>query len=259
MSKKNEEPENPYQSVIWDLEERASNRNTIAYVTLFLCPVIIVVGLYFFVNAFKLTNSQSVSNTFNKLRAYDSLINRSYRDLEQTASTYRRFKGLVTNQIVAGSFDKSFDKSFQTKTYAKLNGIDSLLTNSLKSLSEERTNLNSVAADSRALIEDINRFDTAIINYEYISTLTTRIGFIVILFFVLQTLIRIYRYNTKLAHFYSARADALRAQPGSGITLKTLVESLSPDAIDLGMARTSFEQVADIMKQVNQSKQADNK
>jgi hypothetical protein len=85
-----------------------------------------------------------------------------------------------------------------------------------------------------------------------ISTVTTRVGIVVLLLFLVQILVPLYRYNTKLAGFYDARADALELVDNDNSDgLDRLVTILSPDTLDFGKApATPTQQALDAAKEV---------
>jgi hypothetical protein len=56
------------------------------------------------------------------------------------------------------------------------------------------------------------------------------------LLFLVQILVPLYRYNTRLATFYNARADAITIiEHRPGEQLESLVSVLSPESIDFGI------------------------
>lgn len=67
------------------------------------------------------------------------------------------------------------------------------------------------------------------------KTTIIRIGVILLLAFLLQLLVTLYRYNSRLAAYYDARADVLfYASEYEGGDLAVLVELFSPDSLDYG-------------------------
>jgi hypothetical protein len=67
-----------------------------------------------------------------------------------------------------------------------------------------------------------------------IQTSVTRFGVVLILVFLVQILVSLYRYNMRLAAFYFARADGLVLLSRMPSNLGTLVNIVSPDKIDFG-------------------------
>jgi hypothetical protein len=87
-------------------------------------------------------------------------------------------------------------------------------------------------------------------NYiRFFETLSTRVGSVIILLFLVQMLIRVFRYNIRLANYYQARADALEIclKSGQG-SFDQIVNFLSPDSIDIGMSQTPTEQIIEVLK-----------
>ncbi|MGJ3242548.1 MAG: hypothetical protein ACFE0O_06290 [Opitutales bacterium] len=73
-----------------------------------------------------------------------------------------------------------------------------------------------------------------------ISTLSTRIGALLILVFLVQILVSLYRYNIRLAAFFDARADALELSPGMNASdVESLIRVLSPENVDFGKSPAS--------------------
>ena len=88
-----------------------------------------------------------------------------------------------------------------------------------------------------------------------ISAIVTRTGSIVLLLFLVQILVPLYRYNLKLAAYYDARGDALEIwnerDGGSLEELEGLVGVLSPDTISFGHQPISpIEQAVDLAKHI---------
>lgn len=85
-----------------------------------------------------------------------------------------------------------------------------------------------------------------------ISISTTRIGIVVLLLFLVQILVPLYRYNVKLAAFYDARADALTlVENQSTEELERLVCVLSPDVVDFSKPPESpTQQAFELVKEV---------
>jgi hypothetical protein len=83
------------------------------------------------------------------------------------------------------------------------------------------------------------------------SEVTTRIGSVIILLFLVQILVPLYRYNTRLAYFLDARADILALLPETALTVEQLIAVLAPEAIDFGKPpRTPAQEAVDLAKQL---------
>ena len=85
-----------------------------------------------------------------------------------------------------------------------------------------------------------------------IFTFITRVSFAIVLFFLVNILVSVYRYSLRLAAHYDARADALSL---SSALLEDgfhqLVQSLSPSGVDFGkLDRSPTEQLLDVVRSV---------
>ena len=87
-----------------------------------------------------------------------------------------------------------------------------------------------------------------------IQTSVTRFGVVLIIGFLVQILVNLYRYNTRLAAFYSSRHDALLLSKQS-VGLQNLVAIMSPDNLDFGKnPRTPAEEAASLLEAWSKSK-----
>ena len=59
-----------------------------------------------------------------------------------------------------------------------------------------------------------------------------------IILFLVQVFISLYRYNMRLAAYYEARADALILTKVLGTPVVDLVERLTPESVDFGKMPT---------------------
>jgi hypothetical protein len=72
------------------------------------------------------------------------------------------------------------------------------------------------------------------------SLLSTKIGSAVTLLFLVQILVTLYRYNTRLASFYDARADALQiCGLGANDNLTSVTKLLGADILEFGKTPSS--------------------
>jgi hypothetical protein len=80
-----------------------------------------------------------------------------------------------------------------------------------------------------------------------IATAITRIGVILVIVFLVQILIGLYRYNTRLITFYSSRNDALQLWDGKPASIEKFQKIMLPN-IDFG--REPKHPLEDLMRQV---------
>jgi hypothetical protein len=113
--------------------------------------------------------------------------------------------------------------------------IDSLFEE-LKKVQQQKLDLeNEITRDEAS--NDQPLFDRNQV-WILISAIATRLGSIILLLFLVKILVPLYRYNTKLAFYYDARADALvlmeihTNEGKDGSALERITAIFSPDDID---------------------------
>lgn len=84
------------------------------------------------------------------------------------------------------------------------------------------------------------------------ATLSTRVASVLLLLFLVQILVTMYRYSIRLAAFYDARADTLQLSASlSSVQLAELVTALSPDGLDFGREpRSPAQHAIDLAKEL---------
>jgi hypothetical protein len=80
-----------------------------------------------------------------------------------------------------------------------------------------------------------------------IATAITRIGVVLIIVFLVQILIGLYRYNARLVTFYNSRRDALQLWDGKPASIEKMQKIMAPN-IDFG--KEPKHPLEDIMRQV---------
>jgi len=117
-------------------------------------------------------------------------------------------------------------------------------------MNEEVKRLNKEIENMQNSVSQIRPSETQI--PIIISTMATRIGTIVLLLFLVQILVPLYRYNTKLASYYDARADALTLIDLSNDTdLEKLTSIISPDTLDFSKPPASpTQQAIELAKEI---------
>ena len=89
--------------------------------------------------------------------------------------------------------------------------------------------------------------------WQFISVSVTRIGALLLILFLVQIFIGLYRYNTKLSTFFAARARALRLIVNAKDVgqVEAVSKLMTPDEIDFSKpAPTPIDQVAKLLEQV---------
>lgn len=92
--------------------------------------------------------------------------------------------------------------------------------------------------------------------YSFIDQVTVRVTVVVLIIFLVQILVNLFRYGTRLSAFYDARADALVliGRSGRSVTsseFSSLVMSLAPDSLDFGRsAKTPLDSAVELSRQI---------
>ena len=85
-----------------------------------------------------------------------------------------------------------------------------------------------------------------------IAAAVTRFGIVILIIFLAQALINLYRYSLRLSAFYRARAVMLVLANGNLTVMEQAGKSLSPDHLSLGREPTTplaeFQKIAEVAK-----------
>jgi hypothetical protein len=261
------------ESLIQTLNERSRQKITVANWFLLFAFLIVTIGISIFIFANKLTDSENVTSTFNKLRNSKVLLDSVYNVNQHLAKESNRIFNSIDNifkiiQVYETSTALHLPKNQnQQKTYPSgvsyaiegRNSIEYLiladsLTRKIQSKNSQnvqwiKRSMAEISSVGDDVLNEVKVYDSSIITYEFFNALSTRIGAIIIIFFVVQVLIRIYRYNTRLGNYYKARADALKLYlQDDSLPLDKLIEVLSPDGLDIGVSKTPIDQVVEIFR-----------
>jgi hypothetical protein len=204
----------PTRSLIWKLRDRAAGLRAVAGFIMAGIVLLVLTGILIFLYAGYNAQKEASPITLDALGS----MNEVHRSLEEIRKSLQLRADGDTN-----------------KTNAALEQLGSFEKTVKQNISDLRQDL----GDNRLVVPVL------------VSSVSQRIGIIVLLIFLLQILVPTYRYNHKLAAYYAARADALELMskiPDN--KLETLVEIFSPDALDFGKTITSpAEQVLEVVKE----------
>lgn len=111
----------------------------------------------------------------------------------------------------------------------------------------DQAELHELKAMQRELLNEIKNTQNVDVSF-VVSTLTTRLGAAALLLFLIQILVPMYRYNTRLSGFYHSRADALQLIRTADFSqLSMLVDVLAPDDVEFGRApKTPTQEIIDL-------------
>jgi hypothetical protein len=138
-----------------------------------------------------------------------------------------------------GSIARSDDAARKTELEKKR----SILDERIKNL-EERVK----AADDLARGSESRSNQTRFI----VSVISKRVGSVLLLIFLVQILVTLYRYSSRLAAFYDSRADALQlCRLGAFDSAEASVGLLAPDKLDFGKTpRSPIENAVELAQEI---------
>jgi len=194
----------------------------------------------------------------------DSLIGASRYDIFMLAvETPTRVQGLSNLSRLLQPDSTRFGETLETITNyfertetvpdSSLSEAGAQFLDALKELRSRWFELERQKAEAEtSAIQDGRNTTSALEDKAWLSLNITRIGTIIIVLFLVQVFITMYRYNTRLSAFYRARAHALKLYLwGFDHTedFSRLVENFTPYAVDFAKGPTSPSE--QIVKAVN--------
>jgi hypothetical protein len=121
-----------------------------------------------------------------------------------------------------------------------------------------QSDFSSAANDSRRLFDVEEGKVTAKLEHlnlpSLASALSLRIGSAVLLIFLVQILVGVYRYSLRLASFYEGRADAIRMARGDLKEFRKIVSVLSAEKVPFGPdAKTPIHQIVELAEKLSKA------
>jgi hypothetical protein len=201
--------------VVFQLRRRAARLRLVARFTLFLILITLVGGLYTFGWAEQIAAKAQLERKLSL-----------QSDVQETQDYIISLKDRIRVEE---------DPSKKKFLEEQLNGIQSRLAH-LESLSRYDSARSTSQSDSTYLV----------------SVVSTKLGSALILLFLVQILVTLYRYNVRFASFCDSRADVLQLLTTSQhIPMEKVVALLAPDKLDFGKTPPSPVQNAiDIAKEI---------
>lgn len=255
-----------HAEVVSVFRRRAARLNLFAVAIIVIIILVLAAGISIFVLAGQIANRESnqalLKEKRDNLLALDAEIkdasderNRRLEEREETRSNFEReVLGLgITHARGRGLAAEFYEKNMRDAE-ENLKWHENRLQTLYKRRESMREDLiKAEAAASESIGISQNQIPVLV------SAFATRVGAVVLLLFLVQILVPLYRYNMKLSSYYDARADALtiigtnRPEEVTGSngannatdpapartsvdTLERLVAALSPDNIDFGKA-----------------------
>lgn len=219
------------EKVIDELKTKARHCQASARIYFILIFIVIVSGLITFTFAYKFTASNQVVD----------VVKTQAKSMKNVVATAGKLDSALTvklyNQVHTINVNGVDEIAEADPVYRLINNrYDKLLT-SLHTMNQELVDV----------IEKDNQASTL----NFLETLSTKVGSVIMVLFLVQILIRIFRYNRRLADFYSARANALEiGMQNKGLQIETIVAMLSSDSIDIGNTKTPTDHFAEIIKAI---------
>lgn len=213
------------KTVIAQLRARARWLRIVALLSLCLIFVAIGSGLFVFSRAEQTAQTvapswiQTALNSLSKMATeYEFTTQRAVEDEERVLSNYKRQLTPATplDPKELSSLSTPLSQTLQTNASAAKTQTGEILQQ-LKQTSDQEAEVHKNS-----------------INY-VISFISTKIGSVLMLVFLTQILVQLYRHNIRLASFCESRADVLQLHSkADDLDLKKLFELLNTDKLDFG-------------------------
>ncbi len=232
---------NDLEPFIGRLRERAAKLQRNARRVILLIVLVLIIGISGFVFGGLLATFESTRTRVALLQREIDATDKSIKDSQE--------KSEALQQGITQEASRSNSQALVDSLKGQLSNEEKrekLLTQSRQKLQEQQA---GVAEEK--LTPD---------SYQLVSAISTRVGSIVLLLFLVRILVPLYRYNIRLASYYDARADALeltclRNEQVDDELFEKLTNTLSPENIDFSEAPASpTQEVLDFVKQVVTSK-----
>jgi hypothetical protein len=258
---------NVHAAIIANLRQRATRLRRYSVIIIVLIVLVLAAGISIFILAGRIVNRESnqgllkekrdkVNDVIAEIIKTTDDITVLKGDLRNWESKYeyeftRERRGVKENEPLIDYFRNKIDETQKPITEHE---------NRLRELFQQRSSLRAELIEMEAAASENTSVSQNQI-FVLVSAFATRVGAVVLLLFLVQILVPLYRYNMKLSSYYDARADALTiistshsegAAWSNGAdgavgpvpartsvdTLERLVAALSPDGIDFGKAPT---------------------
>ena len=268
---------------------RAKTLRALAYSVLFLIAVTLAGGVYLFVIAGEIVSAEAAiaqEKVFEQLQKQLSELapqtqriiseltqlaghsEQASRDLGAMLTAYteaanevafaaREFRenaGGVKSAEMVGKLDNLINVISSDEFLNSVREISTdapYIMKNLVAVTQELKAVSTIASEKLAdFLESQKSSSTSLL----ITTLATRVGALLILIFLVQILINLYRYNIRLSTYFDARADAVEMYLSKGfehLSLTELMTVLSPDNLDFGKSPVSpVQHAVDLAKEI---------
>lgn len=215
--------ENNIHRVIDVLRDRVKNLRTAAIITMVFMAIAMVAGFGVFYDAGSIVAKENI-DTYQRASSIRSTLIATQTEVKSLASQINDLDKEKSQEVSdkLGTLEKKIESIVPTADK---------IVEAMPEEQEQKKELN-------------NRIS--------IFSMITRVTVGILLIFLIQILVKMYRYNVRLAAFYEARADALQlASNLNSVAVERAAKLLSPEAIDFGeMPEPPSKQVIELVKQV---------
>jgi len=235
--------------LVVDIQVRLKRLQTRANLIIGIVVSSLLAAVVLIIFAGKLTSidAAAVSNA-KTMRDEVTSLDRQIMDLDtKAARTSSQQKAATAMQQTQAAFMQQTQAALQqTQTPPPLIGVARATNDAdpeitIASLSEEKAFLLERRAAAAKLLNDAWKNEITETTQDKLkdsnfmtATFFTRIGVLVILVFLVQILISLYKYNMRMIAFYSSRLDSLRICAGDVGKLKEIIALLTPSTVDFG-------------------------
>lgn len=268
------------KGVVGKLRSRARRLRGAATATLLLIIGVLAAGLTIFLLAGELANREAkkalVESARRSLAAVEASLEDINRKIPKVQNDARHYLGNLetarsevlraedrmrsisdskSSAFVLHVLEKERDRALGMEEKAAereriASGILEVLLDERKRIEEQRVEARKTLVEASSPESSSSQ---ASMTSVLVSAIVTRISSIVLLLFLVQILVPLYRYNTRLAAYYEARGDSLELlnleDLGCLDGLERLVSSLSPDSVTFGKSpSTPVEQTMELAK-----------
>lgn len=206
------------KTLVMSFRRRARYLRRASWVTLFLTFVSIAFGLYIFTTAGNIAQGDILSQRLRE-ELYES-----------------RFRNREALRQIQDLLNASTDNN-KGIAIDEIKKIETQIEDNSRRTEEALNNFISRSGTNEQLLF-------------FLSILSTRVGSIFLLIFLVQILLSVYRYSIRLVSYYEARADALLLYNGSDAEqLQKFVSTLAAERIEFGKSpSTPVEQATELFK-----------
>ena len=149
----------------------------------------------------------------------------------------------------------ALEDEIRVRVVPELKRIGGQLENGIQQARDGQARLATMASTVDSALTKVTKLSEDFRTFSIYSSLGTRISILALLIFLVQILVSLYRYNMRLASYYRAREDALRAVKTDTVAaFGRLADVMTPQGVDFGKEPASpLQQVNDLGKAIAQN------